>query len=431
MGGFTPIGGFCATLRSAGRLTNGGTDVRTRNLAAALVAAVALLATSGATAATAAPASAAPAATSRYIVTLDGGTADVAATAAGLVHQLGAGDVVATYGNALRGFLVELPAPAAAALAALPGVAGVEADGVVSLDATQPTPPSYGIDRIDQRARPLSGSYGYTSTGAGVRAYIIDTGIHATHVDFSGRVVAGTNTVDASPSTTDCNGHGTHVSGTVGGETYGVAKDVTLVAVRVFGCGNSTSTSAIIAGVDWVTGNHQAGQPAVANMSLGGGASAALDTAVRGMIADGVTTAIASGNDGANGCGGSPAAVAEGIVTGATDRNDARASFSNFGTCVDVHAPGVDIISASPSSNTASATLSGTSMATPHVTGAAARYLQGNPGASPAAVQAAIVGAATTGAISGIATTCTFLQNLLGTCTAGTPNRLLYVDPAQ
>jgi subtilisin family serine protease len=165
-------------------------------------------------------------------------------------------------------------------------------------------------------------------------------------------------------------------------------------------------------------------------MSLGGGSSAALDTAVRNMIADGVSTAIASGNDNRNGCSGSPAAVAEGIVTGATSNTDARASFSNYGTCVDVHAPGVNIVSAGNASDTASATLSGTSMATPHVAGAAARYLQGNPGASPATVHAAIVGAATPGVITGIATSCNFLQQLLGTCTAGTPNRLLYVDPA-
>ena len=404
--------------------------MRTRNLVAVLVAAVSLLATLGTTAASAAPVHA-PVASSRYIVTLDGAGGDVAATAADLLGELGAGEVVRTYTHALQGFVVDLPAGAALALAALPGVAAVEADGVMSIGATQPNPPSYGIDRIDQRNRPLSASYGYTSTGAGVRAYIIDTGIRATHQDLSGRVVAGTNTVDASPSTTDCNGHGTHVSGTVGGETYGVAKDVTFVAVRVFGCGNSTSTSAIIAGVDWVVGNHQAGQPAVANMSLGGGASAALDTAVRNMIADGVTTAIASGNDGANGCSGSPAAVAEGIVTGATSNTDARASFSNFGACVDVHAPGVNIVSAGIASDTAAATLSGTSMATPHVAGAAARYLQGNPGASPATVHAAIVNGATTGVISGIATSCNFIQQLLGTCTAGTPNRLLYVDPAQ
>ena len=362
----------------------------------------------------------------RYIVTLDGSVGDVAATALDLLDVVGAGTVLDTYTHALQGFLAELPAAAAPALRALPGVAGVEPDGTVTLVATQPNPPSYGLDRLDQRNRPLSGTYEYAATGAGVRAYIIDTGIHGGHADFSGRVQPGTNTVDSSPSTSDCNGHGTHVAGTVGGELHGVAKDVTLVAVRVFGCGNSTPTSAIIAGVDWVTGNHQAGQPAVANMSLGGGASTALDTAVRGMIADGVSTAIASGNESRNGCGGSPAAVAEGLVTGATDSNDARASFSNFGTCVDVHAPGVSIVSASPASNTATASLSGTSMAAPHVAGAAALLLEGTPSASPASVHSAIVGNATTGVISGIKTSCTLLDNVLGSCSAGTPNRLLY-----
>ncbi len=376
------------------------------------------------------PAHAQASTTSRYIVTVDGALGDITSVATNLLGTLGAGQVVDTYQHALNGFAADLPAAAALSLASLPGVRGVESDGVFSLSETQPNPPSYGLDRIDQRNRPLSGTYVYNQTGVGVRAYIIDTGIHATHQDFSGRAVAGVNTVDASPSTSDCNGHGTHVAGTVGGESFGVAKDASLVAVRVFGCGNSTTTTAIIAGVDWVTGNHQAGQPAVANMSLGGGSSAALNTAVRNMINDGVSTAIASGNDGANGCGGSPAAVGEGIVTGSTDANDARASFSNFGTCVDIHAPGVSIISASPASNTASASLSGTSMATPHVAGAAALYLQANPSSSAAAVHSALVDNATVGVISGIKTSCTALDNLLGTCMAGTPNRLLFTGSA-
>ncbi len=378
------------------------------------------------------PARAAPSAASgRYIVTLDGAGSDVAGVAVDLLSHLGGGQVVTTYQHALRGFVVDLAPAAAVALAALPGVAAVEPDAVMSVSTTQPNPP-YGLDRIDQRDLPLSGTYEYTATGAGVRAYIIDTGIHATHQDFSGRVVPGVNTVDGSPSTQDCNGHGTHVAGTVGGETYGVAKDVTLVAVRVFGCANTTTTAAIISGVEWVVDDHDAGEPAVANMSLGGGASAALDAAVRAMIAEGVATAVASGNETTNGCNGSPGRVGEALTTGATDANDARASFSNWGACVDLHAPGVGVVSASPASNTATQSLSGTSMATPHVAGAAALYLQGQPGASSADVHSDLVNRATPDRISGIKTNCTFLDQLLGTCMAGTPNRLLYTgsEPA-
>jgi subtilisin family serine protease len=235
---------------------------------------------------------------------------------------------------------------------------------------------------------------------------MIDTGIRGTHQDFGGRVVAGTNTVDTSPSTDDCNGHGTHTAGTVGGATYGIAKNVTLVAVRVFGCGSSTTTAAIIAGVDWATGDHQAGQPAVANMSLGGSASTALDTSVRNLINDGVTVSIAAGNGNAlgqpqNSCSVSPARVTEGITVGATDNTDAKASFSNYGTCVDLHAPGVNILSSWNTSDTATNTISGTSMATPHVVGVTAQYLQLNPSATPAQVQTAIKNLTTKGIVTG------------------------------
>jgi subtilisin family serine protease len=395
--------------------------MRTRALAA-LLAAFLLLSLSVA----ARPADAAP--SNQYIVTL-APTGSVAATLQSLLTAAGGGRVLRTYESALTGGLVETSPVVAAVLAALPGVTAIEQDSVVTLNAVQAPTPSWGLDRIDQRNLPLNSSYSYGTTGAGVRAYMIDTGIQASNVDFGGRVQPGVNTVDGTPSTQDCNGHGTHTAGTVGGTQYGVAKGITLVAVRVFGCGNSTTTSAIIAGVDWVTGNHLAGQPAVANMSLGGGGSAAMDTSVRNMIADGVSTAVAAGNDGANGCNGSPARVIEAITVGATDTNDNRASFSNFGACLDVHAPGVNIVSDYMGANNATATLSGTSMATPHVVGAAARYLQGNPGATPAQVQTAINNNATPNAVKGIKTSCSFLDQLLGSCMAGTPNRLLYVAP--
>lgn len=365
--------------------------------------------------------------TRRYIVSVSG-AGPVATTVQNLLASAGGGTVVHTYSSALRGAVIDVSPAVAAVLATLPAVTGIEADGVMSLRVTQSPAPSWGLDRIDQTFLPLSNSYSYGSTGAGVKAYMIDTGIQANNVDFGGRVLPGTNTVDTSPSTTDCNGHGTHTAGTVGGTKYGVAKGVTLVAVRVFGCGSTTSTSAIIAGVDWVKNDHAAGQPAVANMSLGGGASGMLDTAVRNMIADGVSTSVAAGNDNVNGCSNSsPARVVEAITVGATDINDNRASFSNYGPCLDINAPGVSIVSDYTGSTTATATLSGTSMATPHVVGAAARFLQANPSAAPAAVRDALVNASTKGVMKGIPTSCNFLQSLLGQCGGfGTPNRLLF-----
>src|SRR5262249_51466616 len=232
---------------------------------------------------------------------------------------------------------------------------------------------TWGIDRIDQRNLPLSGTYTYNFTGAGVHAYIIDTGIRATHQNFGGRVSSqGFTAINDGNGTNDCNGHGTHVSGTVGSSTYGVAKGVTLHAVRVLSCSGSGSTSGVIAGVDWVTQNRIL--PAVANMSLGGGVSTALDTAVNNSINSGVTYAIAAGDT--NPCTLSPARVAAALTVGATTMTDARSSFSNFGTCVDLFAPGSSITSTWNTSDTATNTISGTSMATPHVTGVAALYLQ-------------------------------------------------------
>ena len=349
----------------------------------------------------------------QYIVVLNDlaagprGQHSLVPTVASNLRAIYGGAVQRTYQNALLGFTMRMPEAAARRLSEDPRVAFVEEDSEITLSTTQ-TGATWGIDRIDQRNRPLSTTYTYNSTGAGVKAYVIDTGILATHTDLAGRVLAGVNTVDATPSTQDCNGHGTHVSGTIGGTTWGVAKGVTLVAVRVFGCGNSTTTAAIIAGVDWVTGNHQAGEAAVANMSLGGGANASLDTAVRNMIADGVSCAIAAGNGNVlgfpvNSCNQSPARVAEGITVGASDINDAKASFSNYGTCVDLHAPGVNITSSWATSDTATNTISGTSMASPHVAGVAALLLQTNPTATPAQVQQSIKDLSTKGVVTGTA----------------------------
>jgi subtilisin family serine protease len=249
-----------------------------------------------------------------------------------------------------------------------------------------------------------------------VNAYIIDTGIRFTHNEFGGRAGSGFDAVDGGAAD-DCNGHGTHVSGTVGGSTYGVAKNVHLVAVRVLDCGGSGTTAGVIAGIDWVTANHVS--PAVANMSLGGGASTTLDNAVVAAIASGVSFAVAAGNGnflgiGVNACNSSPARVPAALTVGATNKNDKRASFSNFGSCVDLFAPGVDITSSWYSSNTATNTISGTSMSSPHVAGVAALYLQGNPGASPATVSAALIANATTGVVTSPG--------------AGSPNRLLFTN---
>jgi subtilisin family serine protease len=314
------------------------------------------------------------------------------------------------YEAALSGFSICMPEQAAQALANEPNVELVEQDQTVEAVVTQ-TGATWGLDRIDQRNLPLSTTYTYNFTGAGVHAYIIDTGIRATHQQFGGRVSSqGFTSINDGNGTNDCNGHGTHVSGTVGGSTYGVAKSVTLHAVRVLDCSGSGTNSGVIAGVDWVTQNHIS--PSVANMSLGGGISSALDTAVNNSINSGVTYAIAAGNSNANACNFSPARVAAAITVGATTMTDARSSFSNFGTCVDIFAPGSSITSSWNTSDTATNTISGTSMATPHVTGVAALYLQQFGNQSPAAVAQGIVNNATTGVVTNPGT--------------GSPNRLLF-----
>ena len=326
-----------------------------------------------------------------------------------------ASDMAATYKgklkhvfqHALNGFSVEMSEAEAERLSEDFRVKFVEEDSVVSLDATQTNPP-WGLDRIDQRNRPLNATYNFNWTGAGVRVYVIDTGIRTSHSQFGGRA---SNVFDAfGGNGADCNGHGTHVAGTVGGSTYGVAKSSLPRGVRVLNCSGSGSNSGVIAGVDWVRNNHIA--PAVANMSLGGGISSALDTAVNNLSNAGVAIAVAAGNSNANACNSSPARAANAITVGSTTTTDARSSFSNFGTCLDIFAPGSGILSAWFSSNTATATLSGTSMASPHVAGVAALYKQANPSASSTTIRNAIVNNATTNVVTNAGT--------------GSPNRLLY-----
>lgn len=354
----------------------------------------------------------------RYIVVfadgVDAATVDGAIAEAQVAATEGAGavDVHYRYDSALVGFAATMPASSLEALKKNPNVAIIEPDQVVTLSATQ-SPATWGLDRIDQRNLPLNNAYSYTNTGAGVKAYIIDTGILFSHSEFGGRAISGYDAVDGGTAD-DCNGHGTHVAGTVGGSTYGVAKGVTLVGVRVLNCSGSGTNSGVIAGVNWVTSDHQAGAPAVANMSLGGSVSSALDTAVNNAINDGVTFAIAAGNSNRNACNYSPARVANAITVGATTSTDARASYSNYGSCLDLFAPGSSITSSWYTSNTATNTISGTSMATPHVAGVAALYLQGNPTASPAAVRTAIVNNATTGKVTSPG--------------SGSPNRLLFTN---
>lgn len=392
--------------------------------ALAVTAAAAALAAAASTPALAAPtgdvryASAPDAISGSYLVVLKSDTVGAANSlaartavpdrAAGLAKRYG-GSVGTVWTSALTGYSAKLSPAQARRLAADPAVAYVEQDRVVSAQATQTNPPSWGLDRIDQRNLPLNSSYTYPNTASNVRAYIIDTGIRTTHTDFGGRATWGTNTVDT--NNTDCNGHGTHVAGTVGGTRYGVAKGVRLIAVKVLNCSGSGSTTGVVSGINWVTSN--AVKPAVANMSLGGGVSSSIDNAVTNSVNSGVTYAVAAGNSSANACNYSPARAAAAITVGSTTSSDARSSFSNYGSCVDIFAPGSSIVSAYRTSDTASTTLSGTSMASPHVAGAAALVLGANPSYSPAQVASYLTTNATTGKVTNPG--------------SGSPNRLLFV----
>jgi subtilisin family serine protease len=317
--------------------------------------------------------------------------------------------LVRSYNSVLRGFVVRADDKSLARLLADPRVAYVEEDGIVSISATQ-TNATWGLDRVDQRDLPLNQTYNYDTTASGVHAYVIDTGLLGTHSQFTNRVGNGYNAINDGRGTTDCNGHGTHVAGTVGGSTYGVAKGVTIHPVRVLGCDGSGSFSGIVAGMDWVAENHV--KPAVANMSLGGGANQSTDDAVNRLHNAGVTVVVAAGNNNASACNYSPARAANAITVGSTTNTDARSSFSNYGTCLDIYGPGSNILSAWYTNTTATNTISGTSMASPHVAGVAAIYLANNPNATPTQVRNAIVNNAT--------------SNKVTDAGSGSPNKLVY-----
>ncbi|PIL67924.1 serine protease [Acinetobacter baumannii] len=324
-----------------------------------------------------------------------------------------AGKVLQSYDTVLKGFAIYLPDTAGAAFIEAmkknPHVLSVESDTIVNIDATTQSNPDWGLDRIDQKALPLNSTYSYLQTGSGTTAYIVDTGILSSHQEFSGRVLSGYTAISDGNGTTDCNGHGTHVAGTVGGTTYGVAKNVNLVPIRILGCDGSGASSNVIAGLDWILKNGK--KPAVVNMSLGGEANASLDSAVENLFNNGYVMVVAAGNSNTDACSSSPARVSKAITVAATDSTDTRASYSNYGSCVDIFAPGSQINSSWIGSNTATKVLNGTSMATPHVVGVVAEMLQSTPTATPQTTSTNLLNQASNNVVKN---------------PSGSPNRLLY-----
>ncbi|MFJ8162422.1 S8 family serine peptidase [Streptomyces sp. NPDC096136] len=335
--------------------------------------------------------------------------ASAAASAAARTARTHGGTVRTVFSTALRGYAAEMTAAQAERVAADPEVSYVQQDGLHAAAATQTDPP-WGLDRIDQRDLPLDRKYTAAQSAANVTVYLVDSGLRTTHSQFQGRAAIGVDEVGDGRNGADCTGHGTHVAGTVGGKDFGVAKGVRLVAVRVTDCRDRAATSAIIAAADWITA-HAAG-PAVVNMSINGGANTAEDDAIKRSISSGVTWVVSSGNGNTDACANSPARIGAAIVVNNSTADDARRSDSNFGPCTDLFAPGTAITSAGNQSDTAGRQLSGTSMAAPHVTGAAALFLSTHPGATPAEVHSALTAAATTGKIRGAG--------------KDTPNRLLF-----
>ncbi|MFW1673604.1 S8 family peptidase [Acinetobacter baumannii] len=327
-----------------------------------------------------------------------------------------AGKVLQSYDTVLKGFAIYLPDTAGAAFIEAmkknPHVLSVESDTIVNIDATTQSNPDWGLDRIDQKALPLNSAYSYLQTGSGTTAYIVDTGILSSHQEFSGRVLSGYTAISDGNGTTDCNGHGTHVAGTVGGTTYGVAKSVNLVPIRILGCDGSGASSNVIAGLDWILKNGK--KPAVVNMSLGGATSSSLDSAVENLYNNGYVMVVAAGNSNTDACTSSPARVSKAITVAATDNTDTRASYSNYGSCVDIFAPGSQINSSWIGSNTATKILNGTSMATPHVAGVVAEMLQSTPTASPQTISTNLLNQASSNVVKN---------------PSGSPNRLLYKSP--